>query len=362
MLRNFLSRTQKTSSSSSSSSSLSSKPRVVIALGGNALQKKGEVSAAAQKKIAAEVGQTITQLSRNYEIIISHGNGPQVGNILLHEENAATASAPAMPLETAVAMSQGQIGYWLAQAIDNAFAQNLSQDSAAQASTLAVSLVTQVLVDPRDSAFTEPSKPIGEFYDQAAATELIETRGWTMHEDSGRGYRRVVPSPKPIDIIESSQILALVQSGAIVIAAGGGGIPVIRTENHQLQGVDAVIDKDFAAAKLALLVDADFFVSVTAVPNAYIHFGQPNQTAIGRISRTELEPYLAAGYFGAGSMLPKIEAVAAFVDQANHAQRKNSQGTRATQPQVSKSRYGIITSPENLAAALALQSGTIVTA
>lgn len=317
------------------------KPRAVIALGGNALQQNGEVSAAAQKQVAAKVGQTIATLAEHYEIVVSHGNGPQVGNILVHEENAATPTAPAMPLETAVAMSQGQIGYWLAQAIDNAFS----------AQARAVSLITQVLVDQSDPAFAHPSKPIGEFYDQATAAELAQTRGWAMREDAGRGYRRVVPSPRPIDIIESASIRTLVDADMIVIAAGGGGIPVVRTADGSLSGVDAVIDKDFAAAELARLVDADFFVSVTAVPNAYLHFGQPNQTAIGRISRAEILQYLAAGNFGAGSMLPKVEACAEFVDPEKSHNLHNS-----TRP-----RYGIITSPDNLAAALALQSGTIIT-
>lgn len=333
MTPNFLHSTQASKSSQSHR-----KPRAVIALGGNALQQNGEVSADAQKQVATKVGQTIAELAEHYEIIVSHGNGPQVGNILVHEENAATASAPAMPLETAVAMSQGQIGYWLAQAIDNAF----------HGDARAVSLVTQVLVDPADPAFANPSKPIGEFYDQATALELTQTRGWTMTEDAGRGYRRVVPSPRPIDTIESTPICALTEAGMIVVAAGGGGIPVIRTTDGLLSGVDAVIDKDFAAAKLARLVDADFFVSVTAVPNAYIHFGKPNQAAIGRISRTEIMQYLSAGNFGAGSMLPKVEACAEFV-----ASEQKTDSART--------RYGIITSPENLAAALALQSGTIIT-
>lgn len=314
----------------------SPKPRVVIALGGNALQKNGEVSADAQKKVASEVGQTIAELSDRYEIIVSHGNGPQVGNILLHEENAATDSAPAMPLETAVAMSQGQIGYWLAQAIDNA--------STAKSNPQAASLVTQVVVDPDDPAFSHPSKPIGEFYSKATAKKLTKTRGWAMREDAGRGYRRVVPSPKPIDIVESAAIRALADSGTIVIAAGGGGIPVTRTADNQLAGVDAVIDKDFAAAELARLVQADIFVSVTTVPNVYIHFGEPNQTALGLVSCVEMSQYIMEGYFTEGSMLPKVEAAVSFVSQKSR-----------------RTRYGIITSPDQLAAALALKSGTIIT-
>lgn len=309
------------------------KQRVVIALGGNALQKNGEVSAEAQKSVANQVGETIAHLSRKYEIIIAHGNGPQVGNILLHEETAATPAAPAMPLETAVAMSQGQIGYWLMQAITNAFAREKRRRDVA-------TIVTQVVVDPKDPAFRHPTKPIGQFYTAAEAVKLAKSKRWEMREDSGRGYRRVVPSPQPIDIIEKKQITTLVEAGAIVIAVGGGGIPVVRSKVLKLlRGVDAVIDKDAAAEKLAELVKADIFVSVTAVPNAYINFGKKDQIALGLITKNEANHYIKAGEFGTGSMLPKIEAVTRFAN------------TR---------RIGIITDPVNLENALRQKTGTIV--
>ena len=273
-----------------------SKPRVVIALGGNALQRNGEVTAEAQKAVASQVGAVIAKLSDKYEIVVAHGNGPQVGNILIHEETAATATAPAMPLETAVAMSQGQIGYWLAQAINNAFAKEKRRKQV-------VSVVTQVVVDRKDPAFRHPSKPIGEFYTAAEAVKLAKSRGWEMREDAGRGYRRVVPSPKPIDIVERREIISLIQSGAIVIAVGGGGIPVVRTKILKiLKGVDAVIDKDLAAAKLADLIKADIFVSVTAVPNAYLNYGQPDQVALGLLTPAEAAAHIAAGHFAPGSM------------------------------------------------------------
>ena len=198
------------------------KLRVVIALGGNALQSNGEVTAEAQKAVAEKIGKTIAKLSKKYDIIITHGNGPQVGNILIHEESAATPSAPAMPLETAVAMSQGQIGYWLSQAIDNAFV-------AEKRHKQVVSIITQVIVDREDPAFRHPSKPIGQFYSAKEALKLSKSKGWEMREDAGRGYRRVVASPKPIDIVEKKQIMTLINSGAIVIAVGGGGITVIQT-------------------------------------------------------------------------------------------------------------------------------------
>lgn len=310
-----------------------SKLRVVIALGGNALQKNGEVTAEAQKSVAEKIGNVIAKLSSKYEIIVAHGNGPQVGNILIHEETASTPTAPAMPLETAVAMSQGQIGYWLSQAIGNAFAREHKNRQV-------VSVVTQVVVDRNDPAFKHPSKPIGEFYTAKQAVKLAKTRGWEMREDSGRGYRRIVPSPKPLDIVERREITSLVQSGAIVIAVGGGGIPVVRSKILKtLRGVDAVIDKDLAAEKLAELVKADIFVSVTAVPNAYLNYGQPDQIALGILSPKEAIDHIRAGHFGAGSMLPKIQAVTQFA---------------------SKKRLGIITSPENLELALQRRSGTII--
>ncbi len=306
---------------------------MVIALGGNALQQDGEVTAEAQKSVAQGIGETIAKLSNKYEIILAHGNGPQVGNILIHEETASTKTAPAMPLETVVAMSQGQIGYWLSQAIGNAFAKNRQHKQV-------VSVVTQVVVDRNDPAFRWPSKPIGEFYTEKEALRLTKLRGWEMREDSGRGYRRVVPSPKPIDIVERREIVSLVQSGAIVIAVGGGGIPVTRTKVLKvLRGVDAVIDKDLAAAKLAELVKADIFVSVTAVPNAYLNYGKPGQIALGMLTPKEVMDYMKEGHFGAGSMLPKIQAIAGFA---------------------TKKRIGIITSPENLELALKRCAGTIV--
>lgn len=310
-----------------------SKQRVVIALGGNALQQNGEVSAEAQKAVARQVGETIARLSSKYEIIVAHGNGPQVGNILLHEESAATPAAPAMPLETAVAMSQGQIGYWLMQAITNAFAREKRRRDVA-------TIVTQVVVDRNDPAFRHPTKPIGQFYTAAEAVKLAKTKRWEMREDAGRGYRRVVPSPQPIDIIEKKQIMTLVEAGAIVIAVGGGGIPVVRSKVLKLlRGVDAVIDKDAAAEKLAELVKADIFVSVTAVPNAYINFGRDDQIALGLITKNEANHYIKSGEFAAGSMLPKIEAVTRFAN------------TR---------RVGIITNPTNLENALRQKTGTII--
>ncbi len=309
------------------------KQRVVIALGGNALQQNGEVSAEAQKAVAEQVGRDIVKLASKYELIIAHGNGPQVGNILLHEESAASEGAPAMPLDTAVAMSQGQIGYWLTQAISNAFKREKKQRKVA-------TIVTQVVVDRKDPAFRHPTKPIGQFYNAREAVKLSKSKGWEMMEDSGRGYRRVVASPRPVDIVESREIVTLVESGAIVVAVGGGGIPVVRTKVLKLlKGVDAVVDKDFAAEKLAELVKADIFVSVTAVPNAFLNFGKSDQIALGVLTTKEAKRYIHAGQFGTGSMLPKMEAVTKFA---------------------ARGKVGIITTPANLELALKRRAGTII--
>ena len=309
------------------------KKRVVLALGGNALQKDGEATAEAQKKVAVEVGEMIAELSSRYEIIVAHGNGPQVGKILIHEETGATEKAPAMPLETAVAMSQGQIGYWLTQAINNAF---LRRGKNAKA----VTVVSQVVVDKNDPAFRNPTKPIGQFYTETEALKLSREKGWVVKEDAGRGWRRVVASPKPVDIVEKKSIMNLVDDGAIVIAAGGGGIPVYRTKVlRRIKGIDAVIDKDFAAEKLAELVKADIFVSVTAVPNVYLNFGTNEQEALKEVSADEMTRLKKYGYFKAGSMLPKVEAAVAFAK---------------------KGGIGIITDIENVKVALKGKAGTII--
>jgi carbamate kinase len=309
------------------------KKKVVLALGGNALQKNGEVTAEAQKAVADEVGKFIAELSDKYNIIVAHGNGPQVGNILIHEEQASTKKAPAMPLETAVAMSQGQIGYWLTQAINNAFLKEGKHKKV-------VTVVSQVVVDRTDPAFKNPTKPIGQFYSESEAKKLAKEKGWSIKEDAGRGWRRVVASPKPIDIVEKRAIKDLVKNGAIVIAAGGGGIPVTRTKVlKRLKGVDAVIDKDFAAEKLAELVKADVFVSVTAVPNVFLNFNTPSQIALGDITYHEAEGYKKRGDFKAGSMLPKVEAAIAFAR---------------------KGGVGIITDIDHLKDALSGKAGTII--
>lgn len=310
------------------------KKRIVLALGGNALQKNGETTAEAQKNIAIEIGKVVARLSDKYDLILAHGNGPQIGNILIHEETAATEKAPAMPLETAVAMSQGQIGYWLTQAINNAFI-------AEGKNRKVVTVVSQIVIDRKDPAFKNPTKPIGQFYTEKEAKKLAKEKGWTVKEDAGRGWRRVVASPKPIDIIEKKAISELVEEGIIVIAAGGGGIPVYRTKVlKRLKGINAIIDKDYAAEKLAELTKADIFISCTAVPNVYINYGKENQQALGKISASELNNLVKYGHFKPGSMLPKVEAMITFAKKG---------GT------------GIVTDISHIEQALAGAAGTIIT-
>ena len=232
-------------------------------------------------------------------------------------------------------MSQGQIGYWLTQAINNAFR---AKGKNAKVATV----VSQVVVDRNDSAFRNPTKPIGQFYTEKEAKALAEVKGWTVREDAGRGWRRVVPSPKPIDIVEKKTIIEMLEDGIIVIAAGGGGIPVYRTKAlRRLKGVDAVIDKDFAGEKLAELVKADIFASVTAVPNVYINFGLPTQEKLEKVMPREIGRLEKYGYFKAGSMLPKVQAAKVFASKR-------------------PGNVGIITDIDHLKEALEGKAGTII--
>lgn len=283
--------------------------KIVIALGGNALQKKGEASAESQVKVAAQTArQLVPLIAEGHQIVIVHGNGPQVGDILLHEEAFNTPEAPTLPLDSCVAMSQGSIGYWLQQGIGNELHANGSPMSVA-------SIVTQVLVDKNDSAFQNPSKPIGPFYEtEQEAREAASVRNFTIKEDSGRGWRRVVPSPLPKSIIEKPIIETLIRDGYIVIAAGGGGVPVLATEQG-LRGVAAVIDKDMSASVLADSIDAEVLLILTSVDTAKIRFGQPDEQSLREVSCEQMRQYCEAGEFASGSMLPKVLASLAFVEK-----------------------------------------------
>ena len=285
---------------------------IVVALGGNALQRQGEASSQAQQRVADEtIAQLLPLIQAGHRVAIVHGNGPQVGNIVLHEEAINTEAVPSLPLEDSGAMSQGLIGFWLQQAIHDALATRGVHDK------YAVSIVTQTVVDQADPAFQNPTKPIGPFYSEEEAKKVQAEHGYTVREDSGRGWRRVVPSPKPQEIVEAPVIKALVDAGVLVVSTGGGGIPVLRDASGQLSGVAAVIDKDFGAAKLADMLEADTLLILTSVDAAKINFGQPTEQALGEVSVEELQQHIDAGQFAAGSMLPKTQAALSFVAGAS---------------------------------------------
>lgn len=280
---------------------------IVVALGGNALQKQGEASSKAQQKVAREtVRQILPLIQAGHKVSIVHGNGPQVGNIVLHEEAINTPDVPSLPLDDCGSMSQGLIGFWLQQAFHDAFRQEGMNNKA-------VSVITQTIVDQNDPAFSNPTKPIGPFYSEEEARKVSEERGYVVKEDAGRGWRRVVPSPKPQEIVEAPVIKTLVDAGVTVISTGGGGIPVLQAEDGSLSGTEAVIDKDFGAALLANMLNADTLLIVTSVDAAKVNFNQPNEASLSEVSMEELQGYIDAGQFAAGSMLPKTQAALKFL-------------------------------------------------
>ena len=279
--------------------------RYVVSLGGNALGN----DATSQKALVKQVAEPIVSLiEEGHEVVIVHGNGPQVGMINL--AFTESASTPDMPFAECGAMSQGYIGFHIQNAIQNRLAEKQNGKAIA-------ALVTQVLVDANDPGFDNPTKPVGAFYSEKEAQKLREEKGYIMQEDSGRGYRRVVASPYPIDIIEKPMITSLLNDGHVVICSGGGGIPVIRKDNH-LEGIAAVIDKDYASAKVAELIDADMLVILTAVDHVYVDFGKPNQRALKDVHLNIIEPMLEANVFGAGSMQPKVKACVDFVRKSGN--------------------------------------------
>ncbi|TXD98481.1 carbamate kinase [Psychrobacter frigidicola] len=289
--------------------------KIVVALGGNALQSKGKVSAADQKAVAKETAEKLVEvINQGHQLVIVHGNGPQVGNILLGQHSIASEAAPAMPLDTCGAMSQGSIGYWLQQALNNAFHKNNLNDQA-------VAIVTQTVVDEHDPKFLTPEKPIGPFYDsEAEAVKTSNGQDYIFREDSGRGWRRVVASPSPLEIVETKAIKALTDAGVTLIVAGGGGIPVIKRADGSYQGIEAVIDKDLSAALIAKHIGADRFIILTTVAAVKLGFGTPEETSLGVASSDDISRYIDEGQFGAGSMLPKVQAAQRFVtDSGNNA-------------------------------------------
>ena len=283
--------------------------KVVVALGGNALEDKSlPPTAASQLLVAQRTARQLAQLScAGYELAIVHGNGPQVGRILLASETAEAVTPP-MPFDVCGAMSQGYIGYHLQQALTAALRREGRQIPV-------VTVITQMVVDPADPAFQRPTKPIGPFYTEEQARVLEQERGYTMREDSGRGWRRVVPSPRPRRIVEIGTIRTLWNT-TVSIACGGGGVPVVEKEDGSLEGVAAVIDKDLAACRLAQEMEADILMILTEVPAVAIRFGQPDQQDLGEVTPGQLVEYAAQGQFGAGSMLPKVQAAVDFVRSA----------------------------------------------
>lgn len=284
--------------------------RIVIALGGNALGNTPQEQLELVKHTAACI---VDMVAEGNNVIVTHGNGPQVGMIknacdFAHSRDGKT---PDVPFPEAGAMSQGYIGYHLQNAIGNELAaRGLQKDVA--------TVVTQVLVDENDPAFQKPTKPVGAFYDKATAERIAAEKGYTMVEDAGRGYRQVVPSPKPVDVIEKNTVRALINGGCVVITVGGGGIPVVRRDG-KLYGTPAVIDKDFASAKLAELVQADALVILTAVDRVCINWGKPDQKSLAEMTVAEAERYCEEGHFAPGSMLPKVRAAVSFAKTGGQA-------------------------------------------
>ena len=271
--------------------------KVVIALGGNAILKKGEESSIARQfENTKNALKPLIKVIKNNSVVISHGNGPQVGQLLLQDPN--------MPLDVLDAETEGQLGYLIQQSIYNLFRENRIKRNV-------VSILTQVLVNKKDSAFRNQSKFIGPFYNKKQA-ELLKKKGFIIKEDIGRGYRRVVASPKPLVIIEADIIRDLLSSNIIVIAAGGGGIPV-NYQNNKLKGVEAVIDKDLASACLANGIKADTFIMITDVDKVYLNFKKKNQKALNKVKLNEIKRYYKEGHFPPGSMGPKIEAAINFL-------------------------------------------------
>ena len=282
----------------------------VVALGGNALLRENEIGTIQQqeKNTYQTCVHLIKLIKEGYELVITHGNGPQVGNIMLRNEAGYREyKIPQMPLDICVADSQGGIGYMIERQIKNIFREYKIRKNV-------VTVVTQVLVDKNDPAFTYPTKPVGRFFLREEAELLARSGGFIFKEDSGkRGWRRVVPSPEPIDILNKKVIRDLVKRKNVVIAAGGGGVPVFKNEKNNLVGVEAVIDKDLASALLAEEIGAEALFILTDVPNVYLNFNKPNQQKLERITIQQAEEYLESGEFADGSMGPKIQAAIYFI-------------------------------------------------
>ncbi|MBQ6493597.1 MAG: carbamate kinase [Erysipelotrichaceae bacterium] len=306
--------------------------RLVIALGGNALGNTPQEQLELVKKTASTI---VDLVEEGYDVVVGHGNGPQVGMVNLAFENShnKVGGTPEMPFPECGAMTQGYIGYHLQQSIGRELKKRGMNKPVA-------TVVTQVEVDKADSAFENPTKPIGSFYTKEEAAKIVAETGYTFIEDAGRGYRRVVPSPKPVSIVELETVEKLVSQGCIVITVGGGGIPVVKAGDWY-EGVAAVIDKDRASAKLALDLKADMLVILTAVDKVSINFNKPDQKDLSEISLEEARQYIAEGHFAKGSMLPKVESCIDYVEKTENGK-------------------ALITSLEKAKEALQGKTGTII--
>lgn len=313
--------------------------RIVVALGGNALQANPkDTSAEAQLRTSHETAKEIVDLIEDgHEVIIAHGNGPQVGQLVATYEASASLdeTKPVMPFPECGAMSQGYIGYHLQQAIrEEMNRRNVKKSIAA--------IVTQVIVDKNDPGFKNPTKPVGSFFNEEQAKKLTAEKGYVMKEDSGRGFRRVVASPMPLAVVEEDIVRTLVESGHVVITVGGGGVPVIQNEDGSLEGVAAVIDKDLASEKIAELLDADELVILTAVEQIAINYNKTNQKNLKTLTVEQAYQYIEQGHFAPGSMLPKVKAALMFAESKT-------------------GRKAIVTSLEKAREALSGKTGTVIT-
>jgi carbamate kinase len=307
-------------------------PIVLVAMGGHAFMQPGEAGTIEDhERNAARIATLLmTLVERDYHVCITHGNGPQVGNLLLQQE-VAGSGVPPLPLDVLVAMTEGSLGYILQQALLNELRKR-------QSKRYVVTVVTQVVVDEGDPAFHEPSKPIGPFLSREEAEKRRDTLGWKVKQDAGRGWRRLVPSPSPQRVVQRHMIRDAVRQGHIVIACGGGGIPVKRQADGQFAGLEAVIDKDLTSAVLATDVGAALLVILTAVPQVCVNFGRADERSLGAVTLEEIEKLQAEGHFPPGSMGPKVEAVVRFL---------RAGGRRA-----------LITNPESLPQAIDGRAGT----
>lgn len=283
--------------------------KILVALGGNAILRRGGTGTAAEQEatIDSTSKRLVEMIREGHDIAITHGNGPQVGDILLAYDSAKKVLSP-MPLDVCGAQSQGMIGYMLQQSLE-------SELKSVGVVKGVATVLTQTVVSATDRAFANPTKPIGQFYDEAEAKDLGRRNGWLMINDSNRGFRRVVPSPDPVSFLESGTIKSLFDEGTVVVAAGGGGVPVVQdARSGRYAGVEAVIDKDLAAALLARLLEVDLLMILADVDGVFLNYGGPEQRLVDRMSVREAREYLAEGQFPAGSMGPKVEAAVRFIE------------------------------------------------